>query len=437
MNVLMIAVDTLRADHLGCYGYHRDTSPRIDTFASTAAVFDTAFAAAVPTHPSFTTILTGQYPGTHGVVSQGGAPVPRGLPWLPSVFQRNGYTTCAIDNLADWRHGFGRSYEFYIDPTSRRNLAINADNRQINSRAVPWLKAHHGEPFFMMVHYWDPHTPYLPPRAHRNLFGKDLPDPDPPFDWSDFDRHPLGKTWRETWFNKLGPQAANPEYIVALYDGEIRHCDEGIGQLLGTLDEMGIADETLVVLVSDHGELMYKHGIYFDHHGLYDGNIHVPWILRHPSIQSRRVGGLAANVDFAPTILGLCGLPVPEEMEGLDWSGHLLGKGEAPRRDFVVSAECTWQMKWGLRTRDRKFILAREPDFYGTPMRELYDLNEDPGEFRNLADEQPEKVAAMEAQLEDWIAGMMAKHGKNQDPLVAHGITLGKRWQNPEAASEF
>ena len=430
MNILLIAIDTLRADHLGCYGYARNTSPNMDAFAREAVQFDTAFAAAIPTHPAFATINTGQYSVSHGVVSHGSsAPIPRNVPWLPAILQQNGYTTCAVDNLAEWRHGFGRGFEFYVDPTRRRALSINCDNRTLNRRAIPWLKQHAHEQFYLFVHYWDPHTPYLPPRAYRRLFYEGTPNQPDNHLLDAMDRHPLGQTWRETWFNKLGPHITDPEYIVALYDGEVRYCDEGIGQLLRALDETGRRDDTLIVILGDHGELMYRHGIFFDHHGLYDGNLHVPWLLRHPEVAPQRAPGLAAHVDVAPTILELCGIEIPEAMEGTSWAKHLLGKAPVPDRDFIVSQECTWQMKWSIRTRTHKFILAREEDFYGTPMRELYDLRSDPDELHNIAEAEPELAADLERRLEDWIADRMQNAGLTVDPLVSHGLTLGSRWK--------
>ena len=431
MNVIVIAIDTLRADHLGCYGYSRKTSPNMDAFAESAALFEHAFAPAIPTHPAFVTINSGQYSISHGVVAHGAqTPIPRGIPWLPTLLEKQGYTTCAIDNLADWRHGFGRGFEFYIDPSSRRTLHLNCDNRALNKRAISWLKQNSEEgPFYLVVHYWDPHTPYLPPRAYRTLFYKGNPNQPDNHAMDALDAHPLGQAWKETWFNKLGKRVTDPEYIVALYDAEIRYCDEGIAQLLKTVDDLGLAEDTLVLLLSDHGELMYRHGIFFDHHGLYDGNLHVPLIMRHPAIQPGRIAPFAEHVDIAPTILDFCGCPVPEEMEGRSWAPALCGKGDLPARDFVVSQECTWQMKWSIRTDTHKFILARQDDFYGTPPRELYHLPDDPNELNNVADDDPETAAALEAKLEAWIAEGMAKNGLEQDPLVAHGITLGRQWQ--------
>ena len=126
--------------------------------------------------------------------------------------------------------------------------------------------------------------------------------------------HPLGETWRETWFNKLGGNITDANYIEALYDSEIRYCDEGIGQLLKTLDKLGVADNTLVVLMGDHGELMYRHGVFFDHHGLYDGNLHVPLIMRGPGVTPGRIPHMTGHVDIAPTLLDLTGVEVPAAM---------------------------------------------------------------------------------------------------------------------------
>jgi arylsulfatase A-like enzyme len=209
-----------------------------------------------------------------------------------------------------------------------------------------------------------------------------------------------------------------------------------VGALLEALDRTGRRDDTLVVLQADHGELFYRHGIYFDHHGLYPGNTHVPLIVRHPEIAAGRVSGLVAHEDAAPTVLEFCGVEPPPAMTGQSWAQRLKSgdPAHAPQRDFAVLEECTWQMKWGLRTQDELFILSREPDFYGNPPRERYDLAADPQALRNVAGEDPRRTDLLEARLEEWIAAEMARHGLEQDPLVAHGLTLGKRWQSPAVA---
>ena len=430
MNILFIAIDTLRADHLGSYGYPRNTSPRIDGLSGRGAMFDKMIAPAIPTHPSFVTMMTGQYPITHGVVAHGGSKtIPRTSPWLPAILQKAGYTTCAVDNLGEWQLGFSNGYEFYIDPTRRRGLSINADNREINRRAIPWLTQFAKEKFFMFVHYWDTHTPYLPPRAYRSLFYKHNPYDPRNKSLEGLERHPLGRMWRETWFNKLGDYVTDAEYIEALYDGSIRFCDEGVGKLLRALDETGVADDTLLILTSDHGEMMYRHKIFFDHHGLYEGNLRVPLIISHPAIAPKRIPHLVAHVDLTPTILDLCGITVPAAMEGFSLAPYLYGTEDKPVREFVVSEECTWQMKWSIRTGTHKFIKALEEDFYHTPMRELYDLRADPHELNNIARREAKTAEHLEKTLNAWIKDMMAKNGLHKDPLLAHGITLGNEWK--------
>jgi arylsulfatase A-like enzyme len=434
VNILFIVVDTLRADHLGCYGYERNTSPNINALAAQSVVFDSMIAPAIPTHPAFVTINTGQYSITHGVVAHGGnTAVPKSAPWLPAIVHRHGYTTCAVDNLAEWSNSFQRGFEFYIDPTQKRPLGLSCDNREMNQRVFPWLKEHRAERFYLLLHYWDPHTPYLPPRAYRTLFYEGDPSDPDNRSLDGLEAHPLGKTWRETWFPQLGKRITDARYIEALYDAEIRYCDEGIGMLLEELERLGLTEDTLVVLMSDHGELMYRHKVFFDHHGLYDGNLHVPLIVRHPGFKPRRIPHLVTHVDIAPTILDLCGIAVPPAMEGASLTPFLRGETDAPIRDGVVSQECTWQMKWSIRTNRYKFVRACEADFYGTPMRELYDLASDPNEFQNIADQAPETAAELEARLDAWIAEEMQKNGLTEDPLVRHGITLGRIWKDARA----
>jgi len=428
MNLVMIVLDTLRADHLGCYGYQRPTSPRIDAFARESILCKQHISPSIPTHPAFVTLLTGQFSITHGIVAHNGSRlIPRTAPWLPLLLLKNGYTTCAVDNLSQWQLDFHRGFEFYIDPTQRNTLSLNADNRQINRRAIPWLEQHHGERFFLFIHYWDPHTPYLPPRAYRSLFYQGDPFAPEHTSLQGLDRHPLGRLWRETWFKQLGGQVTDARYIEALYDAEIRYCDEGVGVLLDTLDRIGRREDTIVILLADHGEMMFRHGIFFDHHGLYDGNLHVPFMARHPDFMPRQVADMTSHVDVAPTILELLGLEIPEAMEGTSLVPWFNGTADRPVREAIVCQECTWQMKWGLRTRTHKFIRALEPDVYGTPERELYDLVADPGEFQNIRENEPELVRELEAQLDTWLAQQMARNGLDRDPLSAHGLSLGKK----------
>jgi arylsulfatase len=438
LNILLIALDSLRADHLGCYGYRRDTSPNLDALARQGAVCTGMFAPAVPTQPSFTTIYTGQYSLTHRIISHGGdETINPASPFFTEGLQRAGLTSCAVDNLYSLRNWFARGYEFYIDPSQRQKLGMAITCEGINRRAIPWLKAHAGTPFFLMGHYWDTHTPYRPPaRLRKRYYDGDPTRPE----FTSLERMrtaPLGDIWTEQWLTPLskklwaGREIRDAEYIVALYDACIRYVDEAVGALLSALESSRAADDTLVVVTADHGEMMYRHGIFFDHHGLYNPNIRVPFIVRWPQRipAGQRIDNMMELVDLAPTLLEAAGATAPPEMEGRSRLGLLTGMGDpGPPTGRIVSEECTWQAKWCLLRDRRKVIVAREPDLYGGPMREFYDLAEDSEELHNVADERPAEADELQAELEEWIARMLEKNGLDHDPLTTHGTTLGKRW---------
>ncbi len=429
LNILLITIDSLRADHLGCYGYHRSTSPRVDELAQEGALAERLICSAIPTHPSYTTLYTGQHAITHGIVAHAGKnELSRWAPFLPEFFLEAGYTTCAVDNLMRVRLWFGRGYEFYIDSSIRRPLVVNVSAEDISRRAIQWLRFYRDEqPFFMFLHYWDPHYPFLPPQRYRHLFyeGHNPTDPnnhslDP---WW---KHPFGAIARDTWLRTPNGPITDPEYLVALYDQEICYTDDGVAELLAALDELGLAENTLVMFTADHGESMTEHGIFFEHHGLYESVLHVPLLVRLPERipPGLRLPQMFQTQDLAPTILEAAGLPIPREMEGRSLWKLLTGEGQEGGYEQVISLQCSWQAKWSLRTDRYKFILAREPDLYGTPMRELYDLVTDPGEEHNIAEEQPDIATRMEAELEGWIADRLQALGKSEDPLREHGISL-------------
>jgi arylsulfatase A-like enzyme len=430
MNILVIDVDTLRADHLGCYGYAKPTSPAIDKLASEGALFESCYAPGIPTTPAHATIYSGMHPVSHNIVSHGGAAdLDRKIPVPPELLQNAGFTTCAVDNLFDIKPWLARGYEFYINPSHRHKMRLLVSCEEINARAIPWLRQHAGEPFFLFVHYWEPHTPYLPPVRYRQFY-----DGADPFDPANHELEPMKRTpfwgmWGDTWFRKLG-NVTDPDYIVSLYDGEIRHVDDGIAELLQALEDTGVGDDTLVLLTGDHGEVMVKNGIYFDHHGLYEDNIRVPLIVKWPGRipAGRRVSQFVQHMDFAPSLLRWANAEVPSSVEGSDLRGLAEGTDTTPLWDRVVCCENTWQSKWAVRTAQHKFILSRQPDHHGMPVRELYDLKADPDEATNLAGEQPAIVDELEAWLEGWIADGLRRCGRAEDPLRVQPITLGRRW---------
>lgn len=426
INILVLAIDSLRADHLGCYGETRPLTPAIDRLAAQGTRWEQFYAPAIPTHPSFTTFYTGQHPLTHNIVCHGGqAQLEADTVTLPELLLREGYTTCAIDNLGWGKYPwFNRGYEQYLDPSRRQTMPLMVSAEDLTQRSLQFLRAAGQEPFFHFVHYWDVHTPYLPPEPYRRRFYQGADQADPANHSLDgLWQHPLGETWRETWFKWVGG-VTDSAFVDALYAGALNYLDGQLERLLGELQALGLEERTLVVLMADHGESLTEHGIYYDHHGLYDCCLHVPLILRWPGkVPAGQVQqGLAQHFDLAPTLLAAAGIAVPAAMEGR----NLLGSDRQPPAE-LVSAENTWQSKWSLRTPEYKLILARRPDHYGNPPRELYDLLADPGETRNLAEERPELCADLAGELEGLIRRRLEVLGRSQDPLLEQDITLGKR----------
>ena len=425
-NILLITIDSLRADHLGCYGYPHPTSPTIDRLADEGVLFDNFFCPAIPTHPSYTTLYTGQHPIPHSIVAHHGKnELDRKAPFLPQFLLKAGYNTCAVDDLIRQRIWFGRGYEFYIDPSVRHPLVITVTREELNRRAVSWIKEYGKDPFFLFLHYWDPHYPYLPPKSYRELFyhgNRTDPENKSLEPWW---KHPMGSIAKDVWLRTPEGLITDADYVRALYDQEILYLDEGISELLETLKATGIEEDTLVVLLADHGESMTEHGIFFDHYGLYDPVLRPPLIIRWPGkipAGSRR-SEFVQHLDIAPTLLEAAGLGIPPAMEGQSLLPLLTGKDAVWDVSRIISMECTWQAKWSLRTDRYKFILPRLP---AGETAELYDLVEDPAELKNLVSERPDLAREMEQELEGWIQDRLQETGKTEDPIVTHGVSLNR-----------
>jgi arylsulfatase A-like enzyme len=309
----------------------------------------------------------------------------------------------------------------------RRHLLLTVPSEALNGRAIPWIQAHANEPFFLFIHYWDAHWPYVPPERYRNCF-YDGNDPVDPSNRSleEFWKHPIGAIAKDTWLRTPQGSVTDANYVAALYDQEIRHLDDSVGELVGALNDFGLDDNTLVVMTGDHGESLTEHRIYFDHYGLYDCTLHVPLILRWPGKlpAGTTMQGTLELTDVAPTLLEAAGLPIPSGMDGHSIWPSLTAKGPEVRRDRVISLECTWQAKWSVRTDQYKLIVARQPDFLGNPMLELYDLAADPGEEQNIAETRPELAASLTEEFEGWLNDRMRTLGKTQDPVREHGLSM-------------
>lgn len=434
-NIVLIAIDTLRADHLSCYGYSRGTSPRLDDLAREAVLFEECIAADIPTHPSFTSVFTGRGSHAHGVLSVGGKTEPPAeIPMLSEVLAQNGYRTLAADNLGRWMTRGFHTYNGYKWETQDRQ-ARKAE--AVNQTAMSLLRegCRGEEPFFLFIHYWDPHTPYLPPKPYDRLFYQKPPgtekDPNnrsliPCFAFDPFSGY---------FADWMGP-VTDADWMVAQYDGEIAYCDREVGRLLDLLTFEGRQDDTIVIVYADHGEVMMEHVGYFDHHGLYNCNVHVPLIMRYPARfpAGKRVAPRVQQIDLMPTLLELCGLPPVAGIEGKSLLSLIdedvaaqAGSAPHPGYDEVFLSEASWQLKRGVVNDQWKFIKALAQDFHGGPMRELYDLERDPDEQVNVVMMYPDIARDLESRLDAWLAERLRLCGKSRDPILEQGEPSLKR----------
>lgn len=450
MNIILISLDTLSAKHMGCYGYWRNTTPNMDKFANSATLFLNCFAPGIPTQPSYTTAFSGRVPLDHGIVAHGGtADIRPGVVLIQELLSSAGYHTACVSALPDMKPWFRRGWKEEIPPertTSSYMQMVTAE--EINGTAISWLRRRRpNEKFFLFLHYWDPHTPYLAPKEYRNLFYSGnpgnpdlkslLPFEDQPFaDWwlraKDEKGTPTG------WIARLARDAGvekitDAEYIVAQYDAEIVYLDDYISELFDLLRLTGLEENAFIMFMSDHGEEMYEHGIFFDHHGLYDSNIHTPLFAKLPGqAKGQRITHHVRHEDIAVTLLDVAGIEVPAEMVGRSLLPFM--RGETPnnwRDDSLLTEENSWMSKWALRKDGFKLIKARANDWHNFPPRELYYIPSDPGETHNLVEAESKLADEMDEELEARISEGLKQYGRTIDPIVEQGLSpMGQRaWE--------
>lgn len=358
-NVLLISIDTTRADHLNCYGYPYSKTPTLNDLARHGVLYSRAYTPSPSTLPAHCSLMTGLYPLHHGVRANGTFRLAEEKTTLAEVLGAAGYVTGAAISafVLDSRFGLDQGFGSYDDdltvgmkysPHMFRERAAELTNVPVTR----WLREHGHERFFFWVHYFDPHAPYLPPEPYRT------------------------------------------NYAQGLYEGEIDYVDEQIGKMLTVLDEIGIRDHTLVIVVSDHGEGLGQHGEQTHSLLVYDSTLHVPMIFSAPLPfpQGRVVHDQACLTDVMPTVLELLGIAGPAGVDGVS----LLKRISDVRESICIETLCTmvlhgWAPLLGIRQSDHKFILA--------PVKELYDLRNDPLEETNVHDERSDIAARLYQEL--------------------------------------
>jgi arylsulfatase len=327
-NVVLIVVDTLRADFLGAYGYDGGTSPNLDTLAARSVVFDRAVAASALTAPSHASIMTSRYVREHSIGYLNGGTRLVGRPTLASVFRDAGYDTAAFisNSIIRRRVGLDAGFDVYDDalPDSERNrpYAFERTAEATTDRAVEWLRRDATTPFFLWVHYQDPHGPYTPPDELVAEFDRP-PDPS---------ERPLPVLDGQSGHRGIPAYQALPglryaSQYRARYAAEIRYFDQALARLLEAIDTREGEGGTVLLLTADHGESMGEGQYFFAHgHATTPDLVRVPFILCAPGLAAGRNAGLVHHVDVMPTLLDLAGLPLPPGLRGLAL-GPLVGSG--------------------------------------------------------------------------------------------------------------
>ncbi|HUP50180.1 MAG TPA: sulfatase-like hydrolase/transferase [Thermoanaerobaculia bacterium] len=366
-NVLLVTLDTTRADHIGAYGYPGARTPNIDALAREGVLFEHCITPSAYTLPSHASIMTGLYPPAHGVRLNGDAALGDSQTTLAERLSADGYRTGAFVGafVLDGRWGLRQGFDHYDDhfqlgPDQRLDLArVQRPANQVVDAALQWLDEDRSKPFFAWLHFYDPHTPYEPPEPFKSQFA--------------------GR----------GPNA--------MYDGEIAFADSQVGRLLAWLREKGLAENTIVIVTSDHGEGLGSHGESEHGYYIYDYAVRVPLIIRGAGMAPARVTRQVRTIDLFPTILDLVSIGESAKVEGESLLPLITGSEPKERTRYAYSESMATRLQYGwsalysVRTNAHKYIAA--------PRSELYDLRDDPGETRNRLDDERRVVLQLRREL--------------------------------------
>ena len=370
-HLVLVTIDTLRADRLGCYGSRDVATPNLDRIAREGALVEHATVHVPLTRPSHASLLTGRLPAEHGLRDNVTPPLSSSVPTLAETLRSAGFATGGFVSavVLSAQSGLGRGFQTYDD-----HLEVGADDaRFLNSiqrrgdktitPAVAWLETRPGPRVFAWVHLYDPHDPYEPPE----------------------------------------PYAAR--YQGRPYDGEVAWSDELVGRIDGTLGRLGLRDDTLLVVTSDHGEGLGEHGENVHGFFVYESTLHVPLLLRGPGVTAgSRIAATVGSVDVVPTVLDLLGVAVPAGMRlsGRSVAAALRG-GAAPAETPAFAESLLPLLHYGWS--DLRTIREGRWKYIQAPRPELYDLARDPGEAQNLAEAESARAAALRTALAAHLAG--------------------------------
>ena len=398
LNLIIVLVDTLRADHRGYHGYPRPTSPGIDDLAAASAVFRNHYSTASRTGPAVASVFTGLYPRSHGVINPLIYWDAKGIlgdeqTTLAEILQAEGYACHGIitNPNVTGRFGFAQGFETY-------RMVASMEAREVNELAVTLLTTAISKPFFLYLHYMEPHSPYAAPRAYEGLFV------DPGYRGPITGEH---AQLDEIVAGRLTVDEADVRELEGLYDQEVRNFDDEFGRLLDALRDAGLMENTVIVFIADHGEEFLEHGSVLQGYTLYQEQLHVPFFIYDPrNREPREVTAITRHIDVLPTVLDLLGIELEGPVQGE--SAVYLIEGSAQAGEALpVFAEASLMAVKTIRMRSLmvdgwKLIQTELP----VTRKELYHIEVDPSEQRDLASTNPEVTEELTARMNRLVKSL-------------------------------
>jgi arylsulfatase A-like enzyme len=408
-NVILLIVDTLRADRLGCYGYERDTSPNIDRIAGKGVLFEQVYVPWASSLPSHTSIFTGLYPSMHGTFPNGNSLDPSMLT-LPRILKEYGYTNYAFvtNALVGNDHNFSAGYHTFTDFTKydyrkssmtvwlhalniTRVLDKITGNDIFTTLAISHLRSHKKGPFFLWAQWLQPHAPYTPPARFLDKFSEGYSG------IADGSLEQIDRINSE----ELALTEVDKQHYENLYDAEVAFSDYEVGRVIDTIEELGLLENSILIITSDHGENMFEHRLEYGHAGVYESSVRIPLIIVQPgSLKPRRITEVVESIDLMPTLLDMLGIDIDVKFQGVslmplieggasDWQNAAYSVMLRRDRNFV-----------GIRLDDWKIVLqARKhrQDY------ELYNVVDDPHERNDVIAQYPQIADSLKSILQAWV----------------------------------
>jgi arylsulfatase A-like enzyme/Tfp pilus assembly protein PilF len=362
-NVVLISIDTCRADYLGCYGYPHRITPNVDKIAGQGVIFKNVVTAVPMTLPAHCSMLTGTIPPYHEVHDNLDYKLDESNVTLAEILKEQGFVTCGIisASILDSQFGISQGFDMFNDRLENGqagSLMVERSAEATSRLALEWLNQNKSKRFFLFLHYFDPHFDYVPPEPFASRFADNL------------------------------------------YAGEIAYVDYCVGRIIQALKDLGLFDSTLIIITSDHGEMLGEHGELTHGYFIYQSAVKVPLIFKLPGqTESRQVQDVVGLIDIMPTVCSLLNIQ-PPEVQGKDLSPYLLGKS-VTRKERHIYTESLIPTKYNANTLlgvvggDLKYIQTTRP--------ELYNLVKDPNESRNLVDHEPQQARILQGRLRDML----------------------------------